>query len=84
MTENGSAPRGAVFDRNPDLPDLPMALDLAKTEADRQALELPLAPNNMDISPVTGIYIEQTVARLYSLSASVIEAASEAIQPERK
>lgn len=112
------------LDRNPDLPDVPMALDLAKTEADRQALELLLAPNkigrpfvappdvapdrvkalrgafdatvadktllsearaqNMDISPVTGDYIERTVARLYALPASVVRTASEAIQPERK
>jgi tripartite-type tricarboxylate transporter receptor subunit TctC len=111
-------------DRNPDLPDVPMALDLAKTEADRQALELLLAPNqigrpfvappevpsdrvnalrvafdatvadktllqeakaqNMDISPVTGQYIEQTVARLYALPVSVVRTASEAIQPDRK
>jgi tripartite-type tricarboxylate transporter receptor subunit TctC len=111
-------------DKNPDLPDVPMAMDLAKTEADRQALDLLLAPNkigrpfvappevpqdriaalraafdatvadptlraeakaqNMDISPVTGTYIEQTVARLYALPAAVVKRASEAIQPERK
>jgi tripartite-type tricarboxylate transporter receptor subunit TctC len=111
------------LDRNPDLPDVPLALDLAKTDADRQALELLLAPTkigrpfvappevpgdriqalreafdatmadaallneakalNMDISPVTGAYIEQTVARLYALPASVVRTASEAIRPER-
>jgi tripartite-type tricarboxylate transporter receptor subunit TctC len=111
-------------DPNPDLPDVPMAMDLAKTEADRQTLELLLAPNkigrpfvappevpqdrvaalraafdatvgdpalraeakaqNMDISPVTGVYIEQTVVRLYALPPSVVKTASEAIQPERK
>jgi tripartite-type tricarboxylate transporter receptor subunit TctC len=111
------------LDRNPDLPDVPLALDLAKTDADRQALELLLAPikigrpfvappevpgdrvdalraafdatmadaallneakmQNMDISPVTGAYIEQTVARLYALPASIVRAASEAIRPER-
>jgi hypothetical protein len=38
---------------------------------------------NMDISPVTGAYIEQTVARLYALPASVVRTASEAIRPER-
>jgi tripartite-type tricarboxylate transporter receptor subunit TctC len=112
------------LDRNPDLPDVPLALDLAKTEADRQALELLLAPTkigrpfvappevsadrvdalraafdatmadaallneakmqNMDISPVPGAYIEQTVARLYALPTSVVRTASEAIRPERK
>ena len=111
------------LDRNPDLPDVPMALDLAKTEADRQALKLLLAPNkigrpfvappavppervqvlraafeetmrdgtlveeakaqNLDISPVTGQEIEETVAYLYSLPTLVIRTAREAIQPER-
>jgi tripartite-type tricarboxylate transporter receptor subunit TctC len=111
-------------DRNPDLPDVPMAIDLAKTDDDRQALGLLLAPNkigrpfvappdvpqdrvaalraafdatvgdpalrqeakaqNMDISPVTGGYIEETVARLYALPPAVVKRASDAIQPERK
>lgn len=111
------------LDKNPDLPDVPMALDLAKSPADRQALELLFAPTkvgrpfvappaipadrvsalqsafeqtmqdptlrkeaksqNMDISPVTGKYIENMVARLAALPASVIHKASEAIKPEK-
>jgi hypothetical protein len=100
-----------------------MALDLAKTDADRQALRLLLTPNkigrpfvappgvpadrvdilragfeaamrdpalieeakaqNLDVSPVNGPYIEETVRTLFALPASVVHAASEAIQPER-
>jgi tripartite-type tricarboxylate transporter receptor subunit TctC len=111
------------LDKNPDLPDVPLVLDFAKTDADRQALKLLLAPNeigrpfvvppsvpadrlqvlrtafeeamhdnalieeakahNMDISPVTGKHIEDTVAYLYSLPTSVIRTVREAIQPER-
>ncbi len=109
------------LDRNPDLPDVPMALDLAKTPEARQSLELLLAPNkigrpfvappgapadrvaalqaafeatmrdpallaeakaqNMEISPVTGGYIEQTAARLTAFPADVVKSAAAAIQP---
>jgi tripartite-type tricarboxylate transporter receptor subunit TctC len=111
------------LEKNPDLPDVPLSLDVAKTEADRQALKLLLAPNqigrpfvtppavptdrvqvlrsafeetvrdtallaeakaqNMDISPVTGQYIEETVAYLFSLPTAVIQTARVAIQPEK-
>ena len=111
------------LDKNSDLPDVPMALDLAKTDADREALKLLLTPNkigrpfvappgvladrvdvlrsgfdaamrdpalieeaksqNLDASPVNGSYIEETVRHLFSLPASVVRAASNAIQPER-
>lgn len=109
--------------KNRDLPDVPLSLDLAKTEADRQALKLLLAPNeigrpfvappavpadrlqilrsafeatmqdkalieeanaqNMDISPVSGQYIEETVSYLFSLPTAVIQTARIAIQPEK-
>ena len=111
------------LDRNPEIPDVPMALELAKTETQRAALELLLAPNkigrpfvappgvradrldilrnafeasmkdpeflaeaashNMDISPVSGNFIEQTIHRLNALPPEIITKASEAIRADR-
>jgi tripartite-type tricarboxylate transporter receptor subunit TctC len=111
----------AGLERNPDLPDTPFVMDLAKTPADRQILELFLAPNTigrpftappetpadrvaalraafdramksemfladakkmkMDISPVSGAFINETIERLFQTPPEVIQEAQQAIKP---
>jgi tripartite-type tricarboxylate transporter receptor subunit TctC len=114
----------AGLDRNPELPNIPFALDLARSLQDRQILELFLAPNtigrpfaappetppdrvaamraafgamvndkafiadakkaNMDLSPVSGIFIQQTLERLSATPMDVLAQARAAIETEKR
>ena len=114
----------AGLDRNPELPNIPFALDLARSPQDRQILELFLAPNtigrpfaappetppdrvaamraafgamvndkafiadakkaNMDLSPVSGIFIQQTLERLSATPMDVLAQARAAIETEKR
>jgi tripartite-type tricarboxylate transporter receptor subunit TctC len=114
----------AGLERNPEIPNVPFALDLAKSPQDRQILELFLAPNtigrpfaappetpadrvaalrsafdamvkdgafvadakkaNMDLSPVSGIFIQQTLERLFATPPDILVQARAAIEIEKR
>ena len=114
----------AGLERNPDLPNVPFALDLAKTAQDRQILELFLAPNtigrpfaappetppdrvaalraafdamvtsnafvadakkaNMDLSPVSGDFIQRTLERLFATPRDILAQARAAIETDKR
>lgn len=114
----------AGLERNPELPHVPFALDLARSPQDRQILELFLAPNtigrpfaappetppervaalraafdvmvksdafvadakkaNMDLSSVSGAFIQQTLDRLFSTPPEILAQAREAIQTDKR
>lgn len=114
----------AGLERNPEIPNVPFALDLARSPQDRQILELFLAPNtigrpfaappetppdkvlalraafdamvkdeafvgdarkaNMDLSPVSGPFIQQTLERLFATPPDVLVQARAAIETEKR
>lgn len=114
----------AGLERNAELPNVPFALDLAKTAQDRQILELFLAPNtigrpfaappetppervaalraafdamvtsdafvadakkaNMDLSPVSGDFIQRTLERLFATPPDILAQARAAIETDKR
>ena len=114
----------AGLTKNPELPDVPLVLDLAKDEAGRQMLELFLAPMaigrpfasppglaptrlselrnafdktivdhefiadankaKLEISSVSGAFIDTTLKRLYGTPPAVIATARKAVEATDK
>jgi tripartite-type tricarboxylate transporter receptor subunit TctC len=110
-------------EKHPELPDVPLVLDLARSDKERQALELILAgqkmgrpfaapPNvpadrvdalrrafdatmrdpaflaeadkqKLEVQPVTGEALQQTVAAMFKAEPAVVEAARQAIEPAK-